>query len=99
MAKFYVFSRKTKDEVSDAVVTSAILICDRMATVLFDPGSTYSYVLVKFALGFDMVCDLLLPPSMFLPLLESMSLSPMGIVIFLFCLWVFGLGLIWLFWI
>ncbi|WMV19603.1 hypothetical protein MTR67_012988 [Solanum verrucosum] len=33
-----------------------------MATVLFDPGYTYSYVSVQFALGFDVVCDVLNAP-------------------------------------
>lgn len=30
-----------------------------MVNVLFDPGSTYFYVVVNFALGFDMICDVL----------------------------------------
>ncbi|WMV24901.1 hypothetical protein MTR67_018286 [Solanum verrucosum] len=30
-----------------------------MANVLFDPGSTYSYVSVRFASDFDMICDIL----------------------------------------
>ncbi|WMV33096.1 hypothetical protein MTR67_026481 [Solanum verrucosum] len=33
-----------------------------MATVLFDPRSTYSYVSIPFALGFDMTCDILDAP-------------------------------------
>ena len=44
---------------SDALIRDTILICDRMATVLFDPGSTYIYVSVQFVLGFAMVCDIL----------------------------------------
>lgn len=30
-----------------------------MANVLLDPSSTYYYVSVQFALGFDMICDML----------------------------------------
>ncbi|WMV07891.1 hypothetical protein MTR67_001276 [Solanum verrucosum] len=33
-----------------------------MANVLFDPGSTYSYVSVQFASKFDMICDILDAP-------------------------------------
>ncbi|XP_070024834.1 uncharacterized protein [Nicotiana sylvestris] len=34
---------------SDAVITGIILVCHRDASVLFDPGSTYSYVSSYFA--------------------------------------------------
>ncbi|PHU11897.1 hypothetical protein BC332_18827 [Capsicum chinense] len=33
------------------------LICFRLASVLFDPGSTFSYAFVYFALGFDFVTE------------------------------------------
>ncbi|WMV41424.1 hypothetical protein MTR67_034809, partial [Solanum verrucosum] len=56
MAMFYAFSSKTEAETSDAVIT------DRIANVLFDPGSTFSYVPVKFALGFNAICDVLDDP-------------------------------------
>ncbi|WMV49908.1 hypothetical protein MTR67_043293 [Solanum verrucosum] len=49
-------------EVSDAVITGTILVCDRMAIVLFDPISTYSYVSVQFALGFNVACNILDAP-------------------------------------
>ncbi|WMV25992.1 hypothetical protein MTR67_019377 [Solanum verrucosum] len=42
----------TEADVSDVVITNTILVCDRMATTLFDSGSTYSYVSFQFALGF-----------------------------------------------
>ena len=44
------------------MITGTILVCDRMANVLFDPGSTYSYVSVRFSLDFDMICDILYAP-------------------------------------
>jgi len=72
-AQFYAFLSKTKVEVSDAVITCTILICDQMATVCLNLGSTCSYVSVQFALGFDAICDALDAPSMFPPQLESLS--------------------------
>ncbi len=45
-AQCYAFSDNNEAEASDAVITCTILVCDRMANVLFDPGSTYSYVSV-----------------------------------------------------
>lgn len=38
--QFYAFPSRTKVEALDAAITNAILICDRMATVLFDLSST-----------------------------------------------------------
>ncbi|WMV59253.1 hypothetical protein MTR67_052638 [Solanum verrucosum] len=37
-AHCYAFLSKTEVDASDAVITSTILVCDRMANVLFDPG-------------------------------------------------------------
>ncbi len=71
--QWYAFPCKTEVDTSDAVITGTILVCDRMAIVLFDLGSTYSYVSVRFASEFDMSCIYLMPPSMFLPQLESQS--------------------------
>ncbi|WMV32394.1 hypothetical protein MTR67_025779 [Solanum verrucosum] len=62
MTQCYAFSGKSEVESSDAVITCTILVCDRMANVLFDPGSTYSYVSVRFASEFDMICDILDAP-------------------------------------
>ncbi|WMV30007.1 hypothetical protein MTR67_023392 [Solanum verrucosum] len=53
---------KPPAEASDAVITSTILVCDQMANVLFDPGFTYSYVSVRFAYDFEMICDILDAP-------------------------------------
>ncbi|KAH0652758.1 hypothetical protein KY289_030436 [Solanum tuberosum] len=58
-AQCYAFLGKNEAEASDAVITRTILVCDRMANVLFDPGSTYSYVSVRFASDFEMICDIL----------------------------------------
>ena len=49
-------------ETSDAVVTGIIPICHRPASVLFDPGSTFSYVSTYFAAKFDMICDSMTVP-------------------------------------
>ena len=49
----------TEAKTSDVVVTSTLLICDCMASILFDPGSTFSYVSSSFATGLDLNCDLL----------------------------------------
>ncbi|WMV41337.1 hypothetical protein MTR67_034722 [Solanum verrucosum] len=61
-AQCYAFSGKNEKEVSDVVITGTILVCDRMANVLFDSGSTYSYVSVRFTSEFDMICDILDAP-------------------------------------
>ena len=36
-------------------ITGNILVCDYMASVLFDPGSTFSYVSSSFATGLDFI--------------------------------------------
>ena len=46
-------------ETSDAVITGNLLVCDCMASVLFDPGSSFSYVSSSFATGLDLYCDFL----------------------------------------
>ncbi|WMV23198.1 hypothetical protein MTR67_016583, partial [Solanum verrucosum] len=53
---------KNEVEAFDAVITGTILVCNRMANMLFDPNSTYSYVSVRFASEFDMICDVLDAP-------------------------------------
>ena len=39
----YSFPRKNEAEAFYASITCFILVCQWMANVLFDPGSTYSY--------------------------------------------------------
>ena len=56
------FSGRSEAETSDAVITGNLLVCDCMASVLFDLGSTFSYVSSSFATGLDLHCDLLNMP-------------------------------------
>ncbi|XP_055835216.1 uncharacterized protein LOC129903694 [Solanum dulcamara] len=56
---------KNEAEAFNAVIIYTILVCDRIATVLFDSGSTYSYVSVKYVLDFDALCDILDAPVLF----------------------------------
>ncbi|XP_070054712.1 uncharacterized protein [Nicotiana tomentosiformis] len=46
---FYEFPATLETESSDAVITGIVPVCHRDASVLFDPGSTYSYVSTYFA--------------------------------------------------
>ena len=52
----YAFPGRPEAEASDAVTTGFIPVCHRSATVLFDPGSTYSYVSTYFAPSLDILC-------------------------------------------
>ncbi|XP_070054476.1 uncharacterized protein [Nicotiana tomentosiformis] len=52
-ARFYAFSARPDALASDAVITGTISVCDRNALVLFDPGSTYSYMSSLFAQFLD----------------------------------------------
>ncbi|XP_070054966.1 uncharacterized protein [Nicotiana tomentosiformis] len=47
--RFYVFQAKPDALASDAVITDIISVCGRDASVLFDPGSTFSYMSSLFA--------------------------------------------------
>ncbi|XP_070024817.1 uncharacterized protein [Nicotiana sylvestris] len=48
-AKFFALPARPDTLASDAVITCIISVCGRDASVLFDPGSTYSYVSSLFA--------------------------------------------------
>ena len=71
-AHCYAFPGRSEAETSDVVITGNLLVCDCMASVLFDPGSTFSYVSSSFATGFDLHCDLLdMPIRVSTPVGES----------------------------
>lgn len=46
-------------EIFDTVIIGTILICNHMAFILIDSGSTFSLVPVTFAIGRDIVCKYL----------------------------------------
>ncbi|XP_070040755.1 uncharacterized protein [Nicotiana tomentosiformis] len=48
-ARFYPFPSRPDADASDAVITYIISVCGKDASVLFVPGSTYSYVSSLFA--------------------------------------------------
>ncbi|XP_070035063.1 uncharacterized protein [Nicotiana tomentosiformis] len=52
-ARFYAFSARPDALASYAMITFTISVCGRDASVLFDPGSTYSYVSSLFAQFLD----------------------------------------------
>ncbi|XP_070033096.1 uncharacterized protein [Nicotiana tomentosiformis] len=54
---FYAFPARPEVESSNAVITCIILVYHRYASVLFEPGSTYSYVSSYFALYLNMSRD------------------------------------------
>ena len=58
-AHCYAFPGRSEVEASDAVITGNLLVCDCMASVLFDPGSTFSYVCSSFSTSLDLYCDFL----------------------------------------
>ena len=58
-AHCYAFPGRSEAETFDAVITDNLLICDCMDFVLFDPGSTFSYVSSSFATGLNLHCELL----------------------------------------
>ena len=53
----YAVPGRTVAEASDAVITGIVPVCYRSASVLFDPGSTYSYVSTYFASDIEGVCE------------------------------------------
>ena len=61
----YAFPGRSEVETSDVVITGNLFVCDCMASVLFDPGSTFSYVSSAFANGLNLHCELLDMPILF----------------------------------
>ena len=71
-AHCYAFPGRSEAETSDAVITGNLLVCDCMASVLFDPGSTFSYVSSAFANGLNLHCELVdMPIRVSTPVGES----------------------------
>ncbi|XP_049367958.1 uncharacterized protein LOC125832810 [Solanum verrucosum] len=56
-AQCYAFPGRPEAEASNAVITCIVSVCHRPASVLFDPGSTFSYVSTYFASGLELTCD------------------------------------------
>ena len=72
-AHCYAFPGRSEVETSDAVITGNLLVCDCMASVLFDPGSTFSYVSSAFANSLNLHCELLdIPIRVSTPVGESL---------------------------
>lgn len=65
IAQCYAFPSKNESKSSDAIISATILY-DRRANVLFDIGSTNSYVSLLFASKLDMICDILDYPCFYL---------------------------------
>ncbi|XP_070029602.1 uncharacterized protein [Nicotiana sylvestris] len=61
-AHFYALPSRPNAIASDVFITSIILVCHRDAFVLFDPGSTFSYMSSYFALYLDMSRESLISP-------------------------------------
>ncbi|WMV46385.1 hypothetical protein MTR67_039770 [Solanum verrucosum] len=69
---YYAFSGRPEAKTSDVVITSIILVCHRPATILFDPGSTYSYMSTYFTSSLDILCESLdLPVHVSTPVGDS----------------------------
>ncbi|XP_049381156.1 uncharacterized protein LOC125845651 [Solanum stenotomum] len=70
-AQCYAFPGRPEVEASDVVIIGIVSVCHRPASVLFDPGSTFSYVFTYFASGLELTCD-----RMFVPIRVS---TPSGV--------------------
>lgn len=57
-AHHYAFLVKTDIEASDAVIICTIFICDQML-LFYNLGSTYPYVSIQYAVGLNLVYDVL----------------------------------------
>ena len=52
------FPGRSEAETSDSVIIGNLLVCDCMASVLFDPRSTFSYASSSFYNGLNLHCEL-----------------------------------------
>lgn len=53
----YAILSRAEVEASDAVITCIVPICHRFISLLFDQGSTYSYVSTHFDADIDHMCE------------------------------------------
>lgn len=56
-ARCYAFRCRPEVVAYDVVIIGIVSVCRREASMLFDPGSTYSYVSSYFASNLCMYCD------------------------------------------
>ncbi|XP_015078162.1 uncharacterized protein LOC107021966 [Solanum pennellii] len=59
---FYVAPARAAAEASDDVISGTLFLCHQPATILFDPGSTFSYVSIYFAPRLGMRSESLAEP-------------------------------------
>ncbi|XP_070054420.1 uncharacterized protein [Nicotiana tomentosiformis] len=76
---FYDFPVRMEAATSDVVITGIVPVCHKDTSVLFDPGSTYSYVSSYFAQYLDISLDSLSPPVY--------VSTPVGDVIIVYCVY------------
>ncbi|XP_070040189.1 uncharacterized protein [Nicotiana tomentosiformis] len=56
-ARYCALPNRTEALASDSIITGIVPVCHRDASILFDPGSTYSYVSSYFAPYLGVSCD------------------------------------------
>ena len=93
--QYYAFPDNNKAKAYDAVVIGTILVFDQITNVLFDSGSTYSQVYVKFASYFEMMCNILDHQIRVSILVGELVIVTYFIELALFGLWDFRLRPIW----
>lgn len=54
---FYAFLDKSKTDASNAVIIVIVLVCHHSTSILFNLGSTYSYVSTCFASDIHIMCE------------------------------------------
>ena len=57
------------------MITGIVSVCHRPASVLFDPGSTFTYVSTYFASGFESTCDRTVPIRVSTPVGEPLVVN------------------------
>ncbi|WMV33341.1 hypothetical protein MTR67_026726 [Solanum verrucosum] len=53
----YAFLGRPKVKTSNVVITCSVSMCHQPVSILFDPGSTFSYVSTYFAVNFDVMFE------------------------------------------